>query len=60
MVRINGRKVMLSIAVDHILICRFSEVKPQIQMSDEQFEGRPLYFDAQATTPLVSDSGRSN
>lgn len=32
----------------------FLGIKSKFQISDEVLDGRPLYLDAQATTPLVS------
>lgn len=34
---------------------RFSDQKAKFSISDEAIDGRPLYLDAQATTPLVSE-----
>lgn len=42
--------MFLTLVIDHIL----TDEKPNFAISDEILDGRPLYLDAQATTPLVS------
>lgn len=41
--------MFLKLAIAHIL----ADEKPNFAISDEILDGRPLYLDAQATTPLV-------
>lgn len=42
--------MFLKLAIPYIL----ADEKPNFAISDEIPDGRPLYLDAQATTPLVS------
>lgn len=42
--------MFLNLAIAHI----FADEKPNFAISDEILDGRPIYLDAQATTPLVS------